>query len=159
MWLNNIIVESKALSPVEFLVLTRHSDDQFLKSTDLLNDLSSLFTHWNADKGTVYPILHRLERRGLLERGTGRMMSFRRSRKGKSVLSSSSETVASQVEVMVEYFLAVTEELVSADPIAAKSLIKSFQLLVEMMHSKLEELDRKADKVISEDDWHEIPVG
>jgi len=158
MWLNNIIIGTKALSPVELLVLTLHSDKEFRKSTDLLDDLSALFEHWNAEKGTIYPILHRLQKWGLLERSTGRAMAFRRSSKGKGLINSSTDTLSSQIELMLKYFLAITGDIVRSDPIAAKSLISSFNKMIAEVGLSLQKLEGEADVRISEDNWQEIPI-
>jgi len=85
-------------------------------------------------------------------------MAFRRSSKGKGLVNSSTDTLSSQIELMLKYFLAITGDIVRSDPIAAKNLISSFSKMSAEVGLSLQKLEREADVRIAEDDWQEIPI-
>lgn len=159
MWLYNIKdIESKALSPVELLVLSHVSDKEPIPPKEIINDLNSLFTHWRADKGTIYPLLHRLESRNLLAKSRDRKLAFQRTTKGSSFLLSSNENIVAQIEAMFRYFYNISQNFTQSDPIAAQNYLLEVKQLIQQFAEDTDALIVTAQQLEKKDNWKRVEI-
>ncbi|MCE7735526.1 MAG: PadR family transcriptional regulator [Candidatus Heimdallarchaeota archaeon] len=114
MWLNSVrsMIDNKPLSPVELLVLATASD-QAMNASQLMDKLNSSTLMWQGAAGTLYPILHRLNKRGLLFKSGARGTDFSRTDTGRRILSHSLNPIKSQMKETNNYYLTILELVIS----------------------------------------------
>jgi DNA-binding PadR family transcriptional regulator len=157
MWLQNFRFADKALSPVELLVLSNINEDT-ISAPGLIDRLrEKMHESWEPERGTIYPVLHRLASMNLLERTDPKKLSFRRSNHGTSFLTSlQPETFKTQIEATTTYFQSIAEQLIEVNPPLALVILGEFQDTLLMVAQKLKKLEEKANE--EETEWHNIPV-
>ncbi|MDH5401752.1 MAG: PadR family transcriptional regulator [Candidatus Heimdallarchaeota archaeon] len=157
MWLQNFKIQDKSLSPVELLVLTALSEE-YTEASDILKHLDQQIDGWYPERGTIYPILHRLTSKKLLEKQEGSKLGFKRSNYGTSFLSSITDTFIIQIIATKQYFEMIADGFIKADPIQAIDFLKDFKSQVEKLSYNLSDLIIKAEETKSKDNWHNISI-
>ena len=155
MWINIIRDKDKPLSAVELLVLTSVPEIP-TKATDVMDQMNKKSIHWIAEKGSVYPILHRLTERGLLN--IQDKMIFSRSAMGSSLLLSSFNEIMIQFESVISYFQNISENLVETDPLKSRSLLEKLSKSSSRLISDIDKLIIKSDEVVKRDNWKQLTI-
>jgi len=159
MWLQNLKLDDrKSLSPIELLVLTTIKSQNFENATEVISRLNVDLPTYNAERGTIYPVLKRLEGAHLLERGEGKKMEFRRTPRGTSFLSSISKKILDQIDASTKYFHLLSTSMVEIDPSMAVDILISFKNKSDDLSAQIEKGIEMARKLIREDNWVEVPL-
>ncbi len=155
MWINIIRDQDKPLSAVELPVLTSVPEVP-TKASEVMDQMNDKSTHWKAEKGSVYPILHRLTERGLLN--IQDKMIFSRSAIGSSLLLSSFNEIMIQFESVVSYFHNIAENLVETDPLKSRSLLEKLSSSSTQLISAVDKLIIRSDEVVKRDNWRKLSI-
>lgn len=159
MWIGLLKINDKPISPVELIVLVTLSDVELMPITALMKQLEESTTHWVPERGTIYPVLHRLEKTGLIEKGKIQgKMAVRRTSKGTSFLRARFPEIGLQLKAVTKYFETVAESTLEIDPIKAKELLETAEQAANKLTERLKQLMKKADRLIEEEGWKEIKV-
>ena len=115
MWLNAFQKGEKSLSPIELLILAMVPED--FSSPKLITEILVEKTQeWIPTSGTVYPILHRLEGRGLLEKTGKSRLQFRKSAGGKIFLSTLLKPLQAQTRESNQFYLTIIKSILEVSP-------------------------------------------
>ncbi len=159
MWIGILKFEDKPLSSVELLVLVTVPDNQLMPVSTLIDQLKSSTIYWTPERGTVYPVIRRLEHTGLLIRDRlGKKMAVMRTAKGTSFLRARFPEIAMQLKAVAKYFETIVESTLAIDPIKAKDLLKEAETITAQMSGRLRELQKRANEIIVEEGWTEIQI-
>lgn len=157
MWLQNFRFENKALSPVELLVLTIVKDDTVNAST-IINQLKEDMQNiWKPERGTIYPVLHRLVNMNLLERTDPHKLEFKRSDFGRNFLTSlPPRAFKSQMEATVMYLTTLSDQIIDINPQLALTILEDFKKELQNTIERVSKLELKAKK--ENETWFDISV-
>lgn len=160
MWLGIIKHNGKVLSPVELITLMEVPNSEVISAKQLMEKIEMETSYWKPERGTIYPIMHRLTGMGLLKKTKteGNTLGFRRTQEGTAFLRSSFDEIAIQLEVFVKYFSSVADSAVKIDPIKSLRFIEKMETLADELKVKLAKIKTRAHEIVEEDDWHEISI-
>ncbi|RMG30999.1 MAG: PadR family transcriptional regulator [Methanobacteriota archaeon] len=159
MWIGLLKINDKPISSVELIVLVTLSDTEFTPISTLMEQLKESTSHWVPERGTIYPVLHRLEKTGLIEKSKIKgKMAVRRTTKGTSFLRARFPEIGLQLEAVTKYFETIAESSLEIDPIKAKDLLEIAEKAAEKLTLRLRKLKEDADRLIEEEGWREIKV-
>lgn len=148
----------KPLSQVEMLTLAITPSDDYTRAADLVKLIDEkMGSHYDAQRGTLYPILHRLSARGLLELDSdGKSKKVIRTDKGNDLILSISNSLINKLRSSFLYMNIVLDQIIELDSFEAIDLIEHFITELDLFKSMLDEKysQAKAD----EKDWSDIPV-
>ena len=94
------------MSPVELMVLAS-VPEEFVNANEIVLKLVNSTNEWRPTAGTLYPVLHRLERVGFLEKTKGRHINFRRTPKGSFFMGSILNPLILQIQDLSAYFYSI----------------------------------------------------
>ena len=157
MWVNIIRDQEKPLSPVELITVTA-IPDHYVEASDVLDALRQTSTHWQPERGSIYPVLHRMVQRGLLRQAADGRMAFRRTQAGSQFLSSQFPSLTIQIEAMTQYLGNIASGLIEIDPISAAEFLDDFQTITENLQEKIAVLKTEAEEIAKRDNWHRVKV-
>ncbi|MHA2504566.1 MAG: helix-turn-helix transcriptional regulator [Candidatus Kariarchaeaceae archaeon] len=146
---------------MELLVLSSIPERDFVEAPTLIHDLDEYLPHWNPERGTIYPLLHRLTAQKLLEKSTsGKTLKFKRTESATSFLSSliSSNGLISQFETSVEYLNLLVQAMIGIDPFAAEKLIEKFSQITEGLLLNIEKYKKMTRTAIEDEKWVQIDI-
>jgi DNA-binding PadR family transcriptional regulator len=152
MWLNRIRLNKKSLSPVEFLVLSLIPDHEIDAKT-LMTRLNNSFNYWKAERGTIYPILHRMNSIGLIDVSDSGKMMFKRSNLGTHLILTQISSIKEQIETNFEFVHILLDSMLEIDPFVFKELKSFYKGQLNRFLQQLEKLDEKETG-----DWQEVKV-
>ena len=153
MWLRRIRFSKKSLSSVEFLVLILVPERE-IDAKELISNLNKQFHHWKAERGTIYPILHRLDRYGLLEisEENGKMQ-FRRTNSGTNLILDQIDSFKNQIETNFEFVCAILKSIQDDNPYTFSELKDFYKKQLTKSLEQLEELEESES-----DQWKEVKL-
>ncbi len=158
MWNQKIeITKEKSITQLELLVLAVIDPDDTITPSQVIHRIASSFKNYNPQRGTIYPILHRLTDDEFLKHNQIGKKSFTRTKLGSHALLLSIETLLESFENIVEYFKIVTESTISEDAEGAKDIVNTLLRNILQLHTDLKKFENTLDKKIK-DDWYEVPV-
>ncbi len=159
MWIGLLRHGGKTVSPVELIALLTVDDTDFTSSTDILANLDQSTAHWKPERGTVYPVLHRLAEKGLLIKGElDGKLAFKRSEKGTSFLRARFPEIAMQLEAITKYFETVAEHVISIDPIKSIEFLDMAEKASAALAERISQLKKRAGELVKEQGWREVQL-
>jgi len=162
MWLKAFKVNEKSLSDLELVVLSTLPSEEFLAATDLMDHLDQEFPYWNPERGSIYPLLHRLTAQNLLVKDDhqGKKLRFKRSQDATNFLSKmiTSDELLAQFNTTSKYLESLSAALIEINPFATAEFLKKFSERVEQMMIRINDLTQRAESKIKEDGWTEVDV-
>lgn len=158
MWNQKVeITKGKTITQLELLVLAVIESDDSITPSQVIHRIASSFKNYNPQRGTIYPILHRLTDDEFLELNEEGKKSFSRTKLGSHALLLSIETILESFENIVEYFKIITETTISEDAEGAKDIVNTLMRNILQLHKDLQKFENTLDKKIK-DEWYEVPV-
>ena len=157
MWLNAFYEGGKPISPVELLVLaTVPSEPESPKS--IINRLGESELEWFPAAGTLYPILHRLVKRGLLQKIGSTRFKFGKTKSGNIFLSSNLRALRSQIKESLSYNLVLLESILKLDPspIDLKLFLSEIEGYVSKFVAQFNTLKQESEDII--DSSFNVPI-
>jgi len=157
MWLQNFRLENKSLSAVELLVLSSVNEKP-VKASSIINQLREKMGNvWEPERGTIYPVLHRLAAMNLLERTNPQKLEFRRSDFGRNFLTSlPASAFQSQMEATITYLTSLSDQFIEINPQLALTMLGDFKQKLREMIEHINNLENKARA--EDEDWYDIPI-
>lgn len=150
MWLNRIRLNKKSLSPVEFLALSVIPEHE-IDAKSIISKLNNSFNYWTAERGTIYPILHRMHALGLLEVTRPGKMKFKRSNLGTNLILNQVNSIKAQIETNFEFVNILLGNIKEIDPFL-------FTELKTFYKDQLRKFLDEADDLDKADGWQEVKV-
>ncbi|MCY3414970.1 MAG: helix-turn-helix transcriptional regulator [Candidatus Heimdallarchaeota archaeon] len=151
--------DDRPLSPVEMLTLVLVPEDVFLPAPELIKRINDeMGTHYTGKRGTIYPILHRLRDRQLVELDTSSKLEAKRTTAGSDYLTMIASDLRNYLRSNFRYTEIIIEELVELDPHLSIDLLDNLFLDVDLFKEDLEGFKKKAVD-LDKDEWTDIPIG
>ncbi|MFV2016414.1 MAG: PadR family transcriptional regulator, partial [Candidatus Heimdallarchaeota archaeon] len=147
----------KSLTPLELLVLAVIESNESSTPSQVIHRITSAFSNYQPQRGTIYPILHRLAKDEFLEHTEVGKKTFARTKLGSHALLLSIETLLDSFQHTIEYFKIISDSTVSEDPEGAKDIIKTVQGSILQLHGDLQKLSNDISKKV-EDEWYDVPL-
>ena len=161
MWLKSFQYNNKTISDVELLVLSCINENAFVEATTLIETLDQNLPHWSPERGTIYPLLHRLTAQGLLQKDKqGKNLRFRRTDTATTFLSSllSSDSLLAQFDTTTRYLEILARSMMNVNPFAAESFLNKFEERIKRMGQNISNFQEEVSSRIEADDWVEIDI-
>jgi DNA-binding PadR family transcriptional regulator len=157
MWLNAFSQKQKVLSPIELLVLATVTKES-LSPKEISERLLDSTSEWRPASGTIYPILHRLAERGLLDKSKGKRINFRRSQIGNTFLTSILKPLKVQMEESNQFYLAIVNSILKVQPlpIGLQDFLDEIEVSVAKYLQNIQTIKSEAKNI--PDDSYEVPV-
>ncbi len=159
MWLNIFRPQGiRPLSPTELLALFSAGRTTYKPAKEIIEEMRKRSRNWQPEAGTVYPALHRLVDKGLLEKSPDRKTSFMVSERGYLFMSSISNEIGMQLEESIAFFQTVLEGIIDLNPFEAEPIITKGEKILE---TGLKDLQKLKSAVVEEKirgDWKTVDV-
>lgn len=157
MWLNNIRYQHKPLSPIELLVLLNTTTD-YKDVSKLMQELSETFQYWRPERGTIYPLLRRLQAQNLLELQKTDKLRVRRTADANQFIATLFESLLDQIKANHEYYQAIIHGLIEVDPIGVIHFIQDYEKELGKHLRILHDLQKEAEVVAQQENWHRVEL-
>lgn len=157
-WLKTISYNNRPLSQVELLTLLSVPDD-FVSAPTIIDTLEEkMGNYYIPERGTIYPILHRLSADRLIQKDEGRRMRFRLTEHGALFISSIAESIDLQFQATVQFYLNIAEKLVDNDAFVSINFLESAKHTISNFNNVIENLLGKAKDRDKDEGWVNIPI-
>lgn len=159
MWLNIFKPPgNRPLSPIEVLALFSAGRTEYRSAKKIIEQMRKNSTKWSPEAGTVYPALHRLVDKGLLEKSPDKKTAFMISEKAYLFMTSLTEEIAVQLEESLNFFESIIEGIIDLNPFEAETIIDSVDETMTHWTQKFSDLKQKVNNEKSRGDWKSVDV-
>ncbi|MHA2091501.1 MAG: PadR family transcriptional regulator [Candidatus Kariarchaeaceae archaeon] len=157
MWINAFAEGGKVLSPIELFVLATVPEKDMTPRA-ISESLTTSIQEWQPAPGTLYPILHRLQARGLLDKTKVKPIGFRRNERGTLFLSSILKPLKVQMRETNLYYLAIIEAVlkIQPTPIGIHQFMQDVEVSANDYLSSIQQLKKISAEL--KDDAFDVPI-
>ncbi len=157
-WLKSFHFEGKTLSSIELLTLLQ-LNETYMEATAIIERISkAMAPYYQPERGTIYPILHRLHKHNLIERAKGRKLMFRLSKLGENFLANIHPMLVEQIVTFVRFIEIVDKSLIEMNAFHTIEYLKQVKQIVDEFQSHIVDDISLAEKKDRDEGWVNISI-